>query len=322
MEELAKLFSSLEFASPLYFWVGAAVIVLLIFLPIMKNNLRWDRGFWLKRVPSLKAKKPWALFILMGVASLLIAAAFARPQMVEQRTIPLHGKPVMILFDISGSVNPAPRFPDEGEEFFSAFKAARDVYYDFISRDTGAVIGLSFFSDQSYIARDFAEKLAYLEDTVENTHELGELSRGTMTAEALFNVRMYFSEKVRAGDKTIVLISDLVDDVNSVSKEMKQVLEDGINLYVIVVTQDHTSAYTYIQTLESRIGSNGAKMIWYKDAGGIDKICEEISKMEGFLAGEAEILSKRSLLPFILPAILGLIILSVIISETVFRKIP
>lgn len=328
MEELMRIFSSLEFASPFYFWIGGAAIIFSIFFPILrtKKNLRWDRSCWIKKVPELKGKKPWLLFILMGVTSLLIAAAFANPQIVEKRSIPLQGKPVMILFDVSGSINPAPNSYGYDyaptKDVFSAFKAGRDVYYDIIKRDTGATIGLSLFSDQSYIARDFAEKLELLGDTLENEVELQEISQGTMTAEALFNVRMYFSEKVKTENKAIILISDLIDDLDSVSQEMKQVLGDGINLYVIAVTEDSASAYKSIQTLKSKIVSNKAKMIWFKDEGGVDKICEEISKMESSQTGEVEILSRRSLVPFILPSILGLIILSLILSEAVFRKIP
>lgn len=324
MEELAKLFSSFEFTSPLYFWIGGAAIIFLIYFSVLKpkKNLRWDRGYWIKKIPRLKSKKPRVLFVIIGLTSLLIAAAFANPQITEKRSIPLYGNPVMILIDISASVGPIYSSNSGQQGTFSAFQETKNVFYNITQRDTGASIGLSFYSDQSYIARDFAEKLEFLGDTIENTEELNEISIGTETAEALFNVRMYFSEKVKTQNKTIILISDLVDDFDSVAYEMKQVLEDGINLYVIAISEYPNLAYINIQALKVRIGSNSPKMVWHKDTEGIDKISEEISKMESSVTGEVEILSQRSLLPFILPAILGLIILSVILSETIFRKIP
>lgn len=320
MEELAKAFSSFESVPPFYFWAGGALIIFLIFFPALRNkiNLRWDRGYWIKKVPGLKTKKHWILFILIGLISLLIAAAIANPQMVVKRSIPQYGKPVMILIDISGSINPG----DSRPEFFSAFREAKNVYYDIIRYETGATIGLSFYSDHHYIARDFAEKLEFLEDTIENSDELQEISQGTKTAEALYRTRVYFSEKVRAKDKTIILISDLDDDYNPIARQMSGILEDGINLYVIAVTEKFPQANQSIQALKSRVGDSRVKMIWYKEADGINKICEEISRMESSITGEAEILSRKSLLPFILPAILGLMIASFILSETIFRKIP
>lgn len=317
MEELTSFFSSLRFASPLYFWLGGAIIIFLIFFPALKTkrNLRWDRGYWIKKVPELKSKKPLALFVLLGVTSLLIAVAIANPQIAEKKSIPIHGKPVMILIDISGSISP-------GLESSFSFQATEKVYYDIIKRDMGATIGLSFYSDESYIARDFAEKPAFLKDTIENKQELQEISGGTMTDRALFNARRYFSEKVRAKDKAIVLISDLLDNPDPMGREMKQVLKEGINLYVVAVAEDSATADRYTNDLRRIIGSNDVKMVWHNDAQGINGIYEEISRMESSVIGETEILSQRSLRPYFLPAILGSLVLSIMLSETIFRKIP
>lgn len=321
-EEIIRFFSSFQFTSSFYFWVGGAVILFLIFFPLLKKGkiLRWDRGYWVKKVPGLKRKRAWLVSGLMIVISLLIAAVFTNPQLTEKRSIPLQGKPVMVLIDVSGSIGI--NYSSSDPEVYSAFKEIKRVYQEIISRDLGATIGLSFYSDQSYIARDFAEKPELLWDTIENEKELQEISMGTRTAEALFAVRMFFSENIQAKDKTIILISDLEDNLDSVAYEMNRVLEDGINLNVIAIAKEFQTSQKNIQILKGKTGSSEIKMIWSGDKQGLDEICENISQMENSFISKTEIVSRKSLLPFLLPVILGLIILSIILSETIFRKIP
>lgn len=317
MEELTSVFASLEFASPLYFWLGGAVILLGMFLPFLKRKreLHFDRGYWKKKI-KLVNKKTWAIPALIIVISLLTAAALANPLIVEKRNIPFYGKPVMVVVDVSGSMGLTYREKD------SPLGKAREVFDDITKRDLGATIGLSLYSSESYIARDFTTKIELLKDALENEREIEEISTGTMTALALKKTREFFSREVEAKNKSIILISDLEDDLREVSREIKNCLEAGINLYVIVIQEKSESAHLSMQRLKNLIGINKVKMVWAEDKGGISQICEEIRQMESSLAGETEVLSRKSLTPFLLPAILGLTILSIVLSETIFRKIP
>jgi LPXTG-motif cell wall-anchored protein len=56
LEELATFWSSLEFDNPLYFWIGGALILLLIFIPWFRKRrgllLIWVIGI---RMSLLKA---------------------------------------------------------------------------------------------------------------------------------------------------------------------------------------------------------------------------------------------------------------------------
>ena len=88
MEELMRIIASLEFASPLYFWAGGAVILFWIFFPILRKKrlLRFDLGYWEKKV-RLKSKKTRIIPVLIVIIAVLIAAALANPQIIEKRNI-------------------------------------------------------------------------------------------------------------------------------------------------------------------------------------------------------------------------------------------
>lgn len=317
MEELIRSFASLEFASPLYFWIGGAVILFGIFIPFFRKRrlLRFDLGYWNKKV-KLGSKKAWTIPVLIIIISLLVAAVLAGPQIIEKRSIPFYGKPVMVVTDISGSMSA------KYNEEISKFEKTKEVFYDLVEQDLGASIGLLIYSSESYIARDFATKTELLKDTLENEGEIQEISSGTNTTRALWEARRFFSEKVQAEDKTIVLISDLMDNLDRVGREMQKISEEDIKIYVIVVDEKSERAYGSIQTLKSIVGSEDVKMVWAEDKEGINRIYEEIRQMEISLTGEEEILSQRSLTPVLLPIIFGLIVLSIVLSETIFRKIP
>lgn len=316
MEELMNVFTSLEFTSPLYFWAGGVIILLGIFLPILRKKrlLRLDLGYWEKKV-RLKSKKTWIVPVLMVMTAVLIAAALANPQIIEKRNIPFYGKPVMIVMDVSGSMSP-------GSEEVSSFDKAREVYYDIVERDLGASIGILPYSSESYVARDFAPEVKLLEGVLDDKAEIEEISSGTRTAAALYKARRFFSEETQAKDKGMILLSDLGDNLEEVGQEIKRILRAGIKMYVIVIDEELESAYQNIQELQKETGQEQVMMVWAEDKEGINQICEEIRQMETSLTGEVEILSQQSLARILLPAILGLVILCIVLSETISRKIP
>ena len=122
-------------------------------------------------------------------------------------------------------------------------------------------------------------------------------------------------------DKAIILISDLEADPGPLA-EMADAIErarwDGINIYVILI--ERPSAYgrpappvPQLKVLE---------IVSMNDREGIDQICKDIAAMQNCVIREEETSTKKSLVPVLVPAILGLMVLCLILSETRFRKIP
>lgn len=316
MTELIEAFRNFQPASPLYFWIGAVVILTLIFLPFFKKKgLWWNLKFWEKKV-RLGGTQILILSILIVMISLLISVALANPQIVAKRSIPFYGqKPIMMVVDVSGSMEK--KFTED----LTSFKRMREAFYDLIERDLGANIGILIYSDSHYIARDFAPKLEFLRDSLENDKEISELSGGTQTAPALRTARVFFSEKTKSEDKSIILFSDLEDRRDWIALEMEACLEAGIRLYVIVVEPEEKRAYAKMDQLKILMGGKGVEIVWIEDQAGINRICQEIKERKSSFTGEIEVLSKKSLLPYLIPGILGLVLLVVILSETIFRKI-
>lgn len=319
MEELRKFLASCEFASPLYFWIGSALVLLLIFLPLFRKRrgLRLDLTYWERRV-EVKSKRVWALSILVAITSILMATVLANPQTVTKQSVLIYGKPVMAVIDVSGSMDYR---GGAGKEGLTSFEKARGVFNDILSRHVEADFGLLPYSTEHYVARYFAYKNELLKDTLENDEEISVISTGTRTAEALAKARRFFSENVEAKDKAILLISDLYGDLEAMvemAEEMEADLWVGIKVYVIVMREEQSAGST---------GPSGpqieeVKWVGMNDKYGIDQICEEIGAMESSPMGEEEILLRKSLIPFLIPPILGLIALCLILSETRFRKIP
>jgi len=320
MEELRRLVASSGFSSPLYFWIGSALALLLIFLPLFRKRrgLALDLAYWGRKV-EFKSRRVWVFSVLVAIASILMATVLTDPQIPTKTSIPMYGKPVMIVIDVSGSMEYRGR---PGQEGLSSFEKARGVFDDLLSRDVDADFGLLLYSTEYYIARYFASDNELLEDTLHNEEEIGLMSTGTRTAEALAKARRFFSEHVEAEDKAIVLISDLNHDLEAtmqMAEEAERVLLAGIRMYVIVVERE---GRTPVDRRPTQSQMQGVTMVGMNDEYGIDQICREITAMESSPIVEEEILAKKSLVPLLIAPVLGLLTLCLVLSETRFIKIP
>jgi len=319
MENLNKFLASCEFDSPLRFWIGIALLLLFLFVPLFKRRrgLALDLGYWQKRV-ALRSRGGWVLPVLVVITSILMATVLTNPQIVTKQSVPIYGKPLMIVVDVSGSMEYT---GDAGGDEPSTLEKARQVYYDILSRDLHADFGLLLYSTERYIARFFAYKEELLRDTLENDEELDFIATGTRTMEALAKARTFILENVQAKERAILLISDLEADPEAVlqmAEEMERDLLAGIKIYVIVTHRDNQGPRA---RPPSQPTIEGVTIVAMDDKAGIDRICAEISAMESSPIREEEILARKSLVPFLIPPILGLIGLCLTLSESWLRKI-
>jgi hypothetical protein len=253
-----------------------------------------------------------------------MAVVLANPQSVTKRSVPIYGKPVMVVIDVSGSMAYVERYPEkEGvAEEISDSEKARRVFDDILSRDLGVDFGLLLYSTENYIARYFASQKNLLKDTLENKEEIYFISTATRTAAALARAHRFFSENIVAKDKAILLISDLKGDRDAMEEtadEMERALRAGIKIYVIIIESEKQGMVGARPRLPE---IRGVKIAGMNDEYGIVEICQAIAAMELSQIREDEILLRKSLIPFLIPPILGLVVLCLILSETRFRKIP
>jgi hypothetical protein len=324
VEELTQFLASCEFASPLLSGIGVALVLLLIFLPLRRKRrgFAMDLQYWQTRV-AFKSKSVWILSILVAIASILMAAVLTNPQFTAKRSVALSGKPVLAIVDVSGSMGMAPvTGGGEPVDARTNFDKARGVFDDLISRWPDVDFGLLIYSTESYLARYFAYKNELLKDTMENRSEIDFISSGTRPVEALVRAREFLADNVKGKDKAIVLISDLdVDFVTllGIGEEMQKDLLAGIRVYVISVGGEPGGAHWDPRQAQAK---EGLLVVSMYDKEGIDRICRELSEMRSAPLEEDDVLSKKSLVPFLVSPVLGLIALCQILSETRFRKIP
>jgi len=312
MEKLADFFNSLAFSAPLYLWVAGALVLLLIFLPWFgrKKRLAIDLQYWGDKV-NLKSRRFLILSIPVLITSILLVGVLSNPKVTEKPITDIYGYPVMIVIDVSGSMA-------VDSMYQTSFDEALEAFNDLVARRSDMNFGLLIFSSESYVARYFINKNELFLDTLENKEEIVYLSRTTHIAEALRKAYVFLTENIEGDDKAIILISDLYvasGEWPSIVTEMNIISLANINLYIIA-TKDGKKNETYIPEI------SGLKIVDLQDKGGIDQICEEISAMQMSLIREEEGLSEKSLTPFLALLTLGLIVFSLVLDETRYRKIP
>jgi hypothetical protein len=321
METLGSILTSWEFASPLLFWITVALGLICIFFPTVrkKRGVRLDLGFWKKKI-RFRGKGSWIMPLLIAATTLLLAATLADPQVLSKRTVPIYGKPALVVVDVSGSMGYVGR---RGQDL-TGYEKAHEVLNEVFAGDLEADFGLLFFSSENYIARYFASKKELLKDTLEVTEEIREISYGTRTAEALALARRFLSEKIQVKPRALILISDLEESPSAsaeTAQELEMILKSGIKVYVILMVQETWWEATR-DAKEAPVHLQGLDIVEMDDTYGISRIRREIASMASSAIKEETVLSRTSLIPYLIPPLLGLVALGLVFSETYFRRIP
>lgn len=300
-----------EVASPVVFLAAAFGILLAIFADLRRRNSRFyfPIGFWRKRVRFRDTTLPVAM--LIGGNVLLLALALAQPYL-DQKTGAAHAyqKPVLLIFDVSGSMN--------GESYRESLKTFNKIQ----EQDLRASLGLLMYSSDPYIARDFAPDKALLRDTLENEAEVRQISGGTETDKALDLARLHFAKDPTTGPKIAVIVSDFEDYAFDVAKGLNALIEDGVTVFGIGVGQGSINRFAAIQRFLPARTAVMVKFANADDEQGIQEIFDTIRATEGAYTIEGEETTKESLLAPLLLSFLGLLLVTVLLSETSFRKLP
>jgi hypothetical protein len=320
VEGITGSITSFGLATPLVFWAGSVVFLLFLFVPGLKKKtgLAIDLGFWRSKV-ALRDKGRWLFSTLVALTTLLMTVIAAGPQVTVKKTDTIYGKPVMVVIDVSGSMEYKGL---AGKEALTAREKARMVLNNLLSRGLEANLGLLIYSTENYVARTFTYKESLFKDTLENDAEINFISTGTRTAEALAKARTFLLKNEATQDKAIILVSDLETDLEAVMQMGEEVDRDviaGIRVYTIL-TDGEDSLQKKSST--SQQGVEGMTMIGMNDTAGIDEICTQINAMQSSPIRTEESLVRVSLVPYLVPLAIGLILLCLALSETKYRRIP
>lgn len=331
MEELIAFLGSIEVSFPLVLELGGALVLFLTFFPWprQKRGLALDLRYW-KRTPQFKNERVLLMSALVVVISLLLVTISADPQVPSIHSLRIYGKPVMIVIDVSGSMEAKPRVIRRNEEPVdqrTGFEKARDVFNGLVGRRPDVNLGLLPFSTENYIARFFTYKNELFKDTLDNKEEITFISTGTRIAEAMATAHRFLDDTFPhpsggEPDKAIVLVSDLdTDDQEALdlADQIERARWAGIKVYVILIERQQTTLGRSSSPLPAL---KVVDIVGMNDEKGIDRLCEEIATLPSSPIREEETLVKKSLIPILATVILGLIVGSLILSETRFKRIP
>jgi hypothetical protein len=325
MEGLTEFFKACTFSTPVYFWIAAAAMLVLIFVPWIKRKkgLALDLRYWKEKV-FLQSKRYAILSIPVVIITILMAGVLSGPQVTTKTVTNIYGYPVMLVVDISGSMG-------LGYSADTPFGHSYEIFQSLISLRGDINFGLLMFSTDKYIARYFINKDELFRDSLDNLREIVEISTGTGISSAM-EVAHSFLTKYIDGEGAIILISDMDTSASEWSKIISEINEmrlEGIRSYMITPFDSATIAK--IAASGGGLGRGGGidisqaselYIVSMNDTAGINAICQDIMTMNMSLIREDVGKLQQSLIPyFIIPALV-IIGLCLVLGETSFRKIP
>ena len=266
---------------------------------------------------------------LRFLALALLIIAVARPQMAEAReVIRGEGVDIAIALDISGSMGQTDFAPNR-------LGAAKEIVAEFIEERTYDRIGLVVFSQEAFIQSpptlDHSVLLQLLGD-IHLADQLG-IEDGTAMGSGMATAANMLKDS-SSESKLVTLITDGVNNAGQLDPITVATASEalGIKLYTIGVgtTQpggtdvDGGSQESPLdeETLREIADLTDAKFYMATDTEGLRDIYAEINSLE---KSEVEVLvftRYRELLTWFLAPALALLLVDLLLSQTLFRRLP
>ena len=280
-----------------------------------------SRSLRLKALPFIPALR------FLALALLIIAAA--RPQVAEAReVIRGEGVDIAIALDISGSMGQTDFAPNR-------LGAAKEIVAEFIEERTYDRIGLVVFSQEAFIQSpptlDHGVLLQLLSD-VHLADQLG-IEDGTAMGSGMATAANMLKDST-SESKLVTLITDGVNNAGQLDPITVATASEalGIKLYAIGVgttqpggtdvNSGSQESSLDEKTLREIAAITDAKFYLATDTEGLRGIYAEINSLE---KSEVEVLvftRFRELLAWFLAPALALLLVDLLISQTVFRRLP
>jgi Ca-activated chloride channel family protein len=289
----------------------------------------------LPRSPRLSWRHVLVVFRLSAIALLIFA--LAQPQTGQAKEIVKgEGVDIMLVLDVSGSMAAEDFQPQ------NRLQAAKEVIQEFVKGREYDRIGLVVFARQSFtqcpLTLDY-DVLLDLLDQIRLGPDMG-LEDGTAIGIAIANATNRLKDST-AKSRIIVLLTDGVNNAGQIdpptAAQMAQTL--GIKIYTIGAGRPGSAPYPvqdpffgkrYVnlpneldeESLRQIAETTGGLYFRATDSQALRQIYQRISEMEKTEVEVRRYTRYRELAYlFALPA-LGLILIEVLLSNTVFRKIP
>ncbi len=278
------------------------------------------------------------LMRMRWLALILLIIALARPRLGEgQAKIRASGIDIVVALDLSGSMA-AEDFELKGQPV-NRLVIAKDVLEQFIRKRENDRIGLVAFAGRAYIATPLTLDHDFLRQNLERLN-LGTLEDGTAIGSAI-SAAVNRLRDIQAKSRIVVLMTDGQNNAGKVppatAAEAAQAL--GIRLYTIGVGTRGIARVPYVnvfgqkgyidqkvdideEMLTKVAEMTGGKYFRAENTAGLRKIYDEIDQLEKTEVEINKYQRFRELYPFVALAGLVILLLEVILSNTVWRRLP
>jgi len=274
------------------------------------------------------------VYLLRVIAVALLFIALARPQVGnERRDVETEGVDIMLVLDTSSSMK-AEDFKPENRLF-----VAKDEIGKFIDRRTSDRIGLVVFSASAFTQCPLTLDYGVLKNFLDRV-DFGMVADGTAIGLALATAVNRLIDSP-AKSKVIVLLTDGVNNVweidpltaANIAKTMK------VKIYTIGIGKPGAAMYPvddplfgkrYIylpneideESLSKIAAATGGKYYRARSEDELNKIYSEIDQLEKTKVKVHQYMQYRELFFVWMMAGFAVLVLEMLLSQTVFRKIP
>ncbi|MBD3296730.1 MAG: VWA domain-containing protein [Candidatus Omnitrophica bacterium] len=288
--------------------------------------------------PTWRVRGAGTLKYLKAAGLVLIVLALARPQAsIEKTRVYIEGIDIVLAVDVSSSMR-AMDFRVKGERV-NRLQVVKDVVSDFIGKRTNDRIGLVAFSALAYTVCPLTLDHDWLEKNLERVR-IGMIEDGTAIGSAI-SAAVNRLRDTEAKEKIVILLTDGRNNAGRISPlaaaEAARAL--GIKIYTIGAGTKGLAPYpmkdtrgnTVVRPVEIRIDDELLKKIaettdgrYYRatDTRSLVQIYDEIDKLEKTRMEQTGYNLYRELFGYFLIPGLILLLCEMVLSNTVFRRIP
>jgi len=334
----------ISFADPWFLLLGLFVPLAIYYFKRNTDSLRSsfrfsDRVREIKKIkPSLKSIISRRLIYLRGACLLLIVIAIARPQSAIEKTQRYtEGIDIVLAVDTSTSMR-AMDFKIKGRKV-DRLDAVKRVVTRFIENRPNDRIGIVAFAGLAYTVCPLTLDHNWLEKNLERV-DIGMIEDGTAIGSAI-SAALNRVKETETKEKIIILLTDGRNNAGRISPTTaaEAAAALGVRVYTIGAGTRGYAPYpvrdmfgnTVMQPIQIEIDEDLLKKIadiahgeYFRatDTESLEKIYRKIDELEKTPIEETGYNIYKELFPFVLIPALILLILEIVLSNTVLRRIP
>lgn len=334
-------FFGMTFADPLYLW-------LLLLLPLVSflcgkfggmPAVIFSATSFLEKIGRRRRSRAGAVLLVMTYLALIaLILGLARPQLGRTITkTAASGVDIMLVIDVSKSML-AEDFTI-GAQRANRLEAVRMVTERFINARASDRLGIIAFAGRPYLVSPLTLDHAWLTRNLDRIR-IGLVEDGTAIGSAIASAANRLKDKP-ADSKIIVLLTDGDNNAGRVmpltAAEAAKAL--GIRIYAVGAGTRGLAPFPFTDsfgrtlyrnvdmgfdetTLQQIASITGGRYFRATDTQSLNQIFDDIDKLEKTDIEMEQFVQYRDLFPWFIGAALGLVLLEILLSQTLWRRLP